>query len=218
MGRLCLLRHGRPDEQGLPRFLGQTDLPLAETGRRQSVWWRERLGRIEFSRIVTSDLSRARETAGIIAGADRQRIEPLAALREVYLGEWENRLFSEVRESTPALWNARGRDLGGFRPPGGESFDDLQRRVIPVVRNLLATGGGNILVVAHAGVNRVILCDILGMPLNRMFSLAQDHGCLNLIETHPSGMRVRALNLTPELMTDVGTGSGGDKPPAGLWA
>lgn len=204
MGRLFLLRHGRPAGDGFRRFLGQTDLPLGELGRRQAAWWRERLRHIGFSRIVTSDLIRARETADIIAGRNRQRIEPLAALREIHLGDWENRLFSEIQETAPELWSARGRNLGGFRPPGGESFEDLQRRVVPVARNLFSENGENILMVAHAGVNRVILGDLLEMPLSRIFSLAQDYCCLNLIETHPSGMRVRALNLAPEVMTDLG--------------
>ena len=204
MRRLFLLRHGRPDGDDLRRFLGQTDLTLGDRGRRQAAWWRERLGQIEFSRIVTSDLIRASETADIIAGRNRQPIEPLAALREIHLGDWENRLFSEIQQSAPQLWSARGRNLGGFRPPGGESFEDLQRRVAPVARNLFSQDGENILVVAHAGVNRVILGDLLGMPLSRIFSLAQDYCCLNLIETHPSGMRVRALNLAPEVLTDLG--------------
>jgi probable phosphoglycerate mutase len=201
---LFLMRHGRPRGDGAKRFLGQTDVPLDKHGRRQAGWWCECLRRIPFSRIVSSDLARARESAEIIAGnANRRRVEPLAALREIRLGDWENRTFEEIRQAYPAQWQARGRDPEGFRPAGGESFGDLRRRVTPVVYAMLAADSGPLLVVAHAGVNRVILCDILGISLRRMFLLAQDHGCLNLIQAQPTGPRVKTLNLAPDLLAQL---------------
>ncbi len=202
MARLFLMRHGRTADDGVKRFVGQTDPPLGAAGRRQAAWWRERLKGIGFARIVSSDLARARETAEIIAGRRQPRVEPRAALREIHLGAWENRTLAEVRQTLPEEWHARGRDLPGFRPPGGESFGDLQRRVAPEADGLLAAGA-DILVVAHAGVNRVILCGIMGLPLSRLFTLAQDHACLNLLEAHPSGPRVTALNLAPDLLAEL---------------
>jgi probable phosphoglycerate mutase len=198
------MRHGRPHGDDARRFLGQTDVPLDERGRRQAAWWEKRLRCIPFSRMVTSDLARARESADIIAGdRNRPRVEPLPSLREIRLGDWENRTFQAIRQEFPSQWQARGRDLEGFRPPGGESFGDLRRRVVPVVQAMLAADNGPLLVMAHAGVNRVILCDLLGIPLSRLFALAQDHACLNLIEAHPPGPRIRALNLAPGLLAEL---------------
>jgi broad specificity phosphatase PhoE len=57
--------------------------------------------------------------------------------------------------------------------------------------------GDRIAVVAHGAVNRVILCHYLGLPLNRIFSLGQKHGAMNLIELHSGRAVVSLLNWQP---------------------
>ncbi|MBI5896369.1 MAG: histidine phosphatase family protein, partial [Desulfobacterales bacterium] len=88
----------------------------------------------------------------------------------------------------------RGRDLEGYRPPGGESFGDLRSRVVPAFERIIAQATANILIVGHAGVNRVILCHLLGMPLAHLFRLGQDYAGLNIIEPHAAECRVLAIN------------------------
>jgi probable phosphoglycerate mutase len=88
-------------------------------------------------------------------------------------------------------------DFGGYRPPEGESFRDLQKRVLPVFKEIVSAARGNVLIVAHAGVNRVVLCHVLGMPINHLFRIAQDYGCLNVIETRGNLFSVTSLNARP---------------------
>jgi probable phosphoglycerate mutase len=191
------MRHGRIAPQVPWRFVGQRDLPLDETGRRQAQLVRERLREIEIGRIVSSDLGRAMETARIVAAGKDLTIEAEPALREIHLGEWEGLSVNEVQAAFPGEYERRGRDLEGVRPAGGESFRDLLDRVLPVFEALAAGPAPSTLIVAHAGVNRVILCHLLGMPLSNLLGLGQDYGCLNVIGATSGRRRLDLLNLPP---------------------
>jgi probable phosphoglycerate mutase len=189
---IYLFRHGAVDAAGR-RFVGQWDVPLNREGERQARYWRDRFRDIPWAGVWSSDLERARRTAEIISGVSAREIPEL---RELHLGEWEGRLLSEVRERWPAQWRRRGERMATFRPPGGESFADLQRRAMPAFRGI-ATQPGPLLVVAHAGVNRVILCRLLAMPVAALFQLGQDHGGLNRIDPARRPFRVVSVNWPP---------------------
>jgi probable phosphoglycerate mutase len=196
--KILLLRHGeslrKTDEK---RFVGQTDLPLSRMGRRQAQCWREWLADVPIAHIISSDLSRCVETAHILATNRPLIVESLADLREIDLGGWDGITFRRVREHWPDAFRQRGTEMARFRPPGGESFLDLQQRVVPIFEQAVDQAGGNLLVVAHAGVNRMILCHLLGMPAQHLFRIAQDDGAMNLIGRHAHGYRVQAINLQP---------------------
>ncbi|MEZ4525768.1 MAG: histidine phosphatase family protein [Desulfobacterales bacterium] len=183
-------RHCRALKNGL----SVTDIPLSEKGIQQALNWRRAFEHISFDRICSSDLIRSHETAQRIC-PDRE-IELFPQLREINLGEWEGLAMSEVRARFPEAWAARGGDMSGYRPPRGESFADLSQRVLPVFENIaLNSQEKNILIVSHAGVNRVILCHILGMPLARLFSIDQEYGALNIIHCEENLWKVSGMNL-----------------------
>jgi probable phosphoglycerate mutase len=191
-----LLRHGEPDLTGERRFVGQVDPPLNERGLEQAHLWRRELASEEFDRICCSDLIRSHQTAEIISGDQSKRLTVVPQLREINLGAWDGLFMSEVQDRFPLEWKRRGENLTGFRPPGGESFADLQGRVVPQFDDLVANTSGKMLVVGHAGVNRVWLCHILGIPLNNLFRLAQEYGRLSIVDYSRESLRLMALNLT----------------------
>lgn len=190
-----LLRHGdsRPDE--VRRFIGQTDHPLNDTGRAQAEWWRRKLSHIPFSQICCSDLNRAAETARIIGRRIRAPLTVLPQLAEINLGRWDGMPVSEVRRLFPLEYERRGADLAGYRPAGGESFADLAVRVLPAFEGIVQQSSGNLLVVGHAGVNRTILCHLLGMPPANLFRLEQGYGCLNVLDFAAGSLSVRHVNI-----------------------
>ncbi len=107
--------------------------------------------------VVSSDLSRAVDTADAIAGG-RRRLAPLPALREFNFGAWEDRAFAEIAAEDPVAVRAFWDRPGETRPPGGESWNDLRARVDAAADALLAEHGGqDIVAVAHYG---VILCQV----------------------------------------------------------
>jgi len=112
-------------------------------------------------------------------GALRVQTDP--RLREIDAGLWEWLTFEEAATRFPEQYAERERDLVGYRFPGGESFRDLRERVVPAFLEIVDSGGANILVVAHLGVNRVLLCEFLGLPLEELFSIKQEYGGLSLI-------------------------------------
>ncbi|MGE4298489.1 MAG: histidine phosphatase family protein [Desulfovibrionaceae bacterium] len=199
-GMVLLLRHGRIPQVSPRRFVGQTDPPLDNVGRAQAEAVRRRLEDTPLARVVSSDLRRALDTAAIVCRGREMRIEPEPALREICLGAWEGLTVDEVRARFPGAYEARGQDMAHARPEGGESFADLDARAWPVFARVARTAhaAGATLVVAHAGVNRVLLCHALGMPLAHLFRLGQDYCCLNVIQPAHHGFVLHGLNQLQE--------------------
>lgn len=194
---LYLVRHGAialPTERS---YIGQIDTPLSEEGVAQTQALRKWLQTVRFARVISSDLQRTQRTAEMIASDSDCGLEADRDLREISLGKWEGRNFSEVQQRFPVEFAARGRDIENWRPPGGESFADCRERVMGALRSILDNTRGNILLVAHAGVNRLILCDVLGVAVANLHSIGQDYGCLNIIEFSATRTRLKLLNFTP---------------------
>jgi len=196
-GRIFLMRHGDSRKDSVRRYIGQSDDPLNDRGREQAAWWRAKLAPIRFSRVFCSDLARSMQTARIVMAGSGETISSLPELREISLGDWEGLAIGDVRAGKPAEYAERGLRPDLHRPPGGESFADLRNRVVPVFLDIAGREEGTILVIGHAGVNRVILCHVLGMPLKNIFLLGQDYGCLNLFGRGNGRVRVDALNHRP---------------------
>jgi probable phosphoglycerate mutase len=194
---LYLVRHGAIISVAGKAFIGQTEAPLSEEGVEQAWALRQWLEPVRFSRLVSSDLSRSLRTARIIRGRRITSLEAMPALREISLGEWEGFSFQEIKQKFPEDYAARGRDIENWRPPGGESFADCQARVNSALAQIGAGSQGNILLVAHAGVNRLLLCSALGIPVRNLHVIGQDYGCLNIIEYAPDRTRVRLMNYIP---------------------
>jgi len=193
---IYLVRHGAVRTEGKgKRFIGQLDLPLSQEGIQQIQQLKGELRGTQFSAIFCSDLTRSLETAAILAGMqDNLTPAPRSELREINLGQWEGLTFEEVRTRCAEAFEERGRDLVHYQPPGGESFLDCTKRVIPAFYDLLHATRGNILIAGHAGVNRILLCQVLGMSLENLFEINQDYGCLNVIPYRDGTFRLEMLN------------------------
>jgi alpha-ribazole phosphatase len=195
-GRLLFLRHGAiQSHAGGRRYIGQTDVPLSAAGQRQADQWAAYFAATDPpAAIFCSDLDRCQQTARKIAARCGLESQMMPELREVDLGSWEGERFDTVKKRFPQAFQQRGEQIADHRPPGGESFRDLQRRAWPVFESLAQNLQGSRLIVTHAGVIRVVLCRLLGMPLENLFSIGQAYGALNIIEVRPGGCRVQAMN------------------------
>lgn len=144
MSRLFLVRHGPTHAKSM---VGWTDLPADLSDRAA-------LGRLDAflpqqAHIVSSDLSRAIETANAIQGS-RQRLDHVADLREIHFGDWELKTHHEVadRDHMMAFWD----QPGDIRAPNGESWNEMVTRVDNAVDSLLGQiNGGDLVVVCHFG-------------------------------------------------------------------
>lgn len=193
---IYLLRHGEIQTGNEFRLVGQRDLPLTELGRRQARWWQKELVDVQWEGVYSSDLQRTRWFAATIAGIAEGQVATEPELREILLGQWEGLSRAELEEQYPEQWAARGQDIAGYRTPGGESFKDVQRRALPALQRIAAGHeAGDVLVVAHAGVNRVILSHLLGQNINDLFDIDQAYACLNLLAVNGDELTAMTVNL-----------------------
>lgn len=152
------VRHGESEGNAAGMFTGQSDSPLTERGRRQAEAVAEELAKIRFDRIVSSDLSRTRDTAEVIARRQSAKVEVIPELREIDVGERTGKPFDEAR-GLPN-WT----DDGFVAWPGGETLELVLARVLGVIDRLVRESPGQtILVVGHGGINRILLSHFLGI-------------------------------------------------------
>lgn len=199
MRRIHLIRHGAVAGDGHRRYLGRTDLAMSEAGIAQIAALAEVFATMApFDVVWCSDLDRARRTAEILAAARGIPIRVDARLREIDMGDWEGLDRAALRRADPEAHAARGRDLFGFRPPGGESFADVQARLLPVWAEIAdEAGDARIAVAGHAGVHRLLLCHILGMPPANLFRLPKTYGHVDVLERTGDGWVARLVDAGP---------------------
>ncbi len=196
--RVYLVRHGDVsyfDEHGRPVRPGT--VPLNAEGRRQAEAGARELAGVPLDRVVVSDLRRSIETATILAAGRGLKLEIIEALREIQPGRLADIPATTTAEAFIGAFGAGiDRDV---RFLGGETFGSLIDRVLPCFLGLLAdTTWRHLLIVAHGGVNRVILAHALGRGLDGVGALEQDPGCLNILDIADDGRcLVRLVNHTP---------------------
>ncbi|HEV2248986.1 MAG TPA: histidine phosphatase family protein [Candidatus Limnocylindria bacterium] len=149
---LYLVRHGESEANAAAVFAGQTDSPLTARGREQAAVVASALRPVHFDRIVSSTLSRTRDTAAKIAAGRGIPVETFADLQEIDLGEAAGKPFDEVR-------GLPGYERDGFHQwPGGESLEQVVERAMRVIDRLVAEGPGTtICIVGHGGVTRILV-------------------------------------------------------------
>ena len=154
---LLVLRHGQTTWNAERRWQGWADAPLSELGRRQAVDAGAHLAGLGFTRVCSSDLSRARDTASLIAGALGMDapvvVEP--ALRERDVGSFSGRTIEELLVAYPGSFDPETKRVLSI--PDGEDDDALWRRVSPALTALAERHTDDrLLVISHGGVIRTI--------------------------------------------------------------
>lgn len=185
--RIWLVRHGLTAWNTAQRFCGQSNVPLLSSGRVQARWLARRLHTTTLVACYSSDLSRAYETAEIIAGSGTPPlpIQALAAWREIHFGAWEGLTYAEIVARFPAALDFFRGSLEAA-PPAGESLLQLRQRVLEGLRLLTEAcrtlPAGDILLVSHGGPLRVLLSCVLELPLERQWQFALDPGSLSALD------------------------------------
>jgi len=197
--KLFLLRHGDVDVPG-KIFYGQMDVPLSEAGKERSRKTAEYLSKFGINRIISSDLSRCMYFAEAIRynEGNNKKIESFKGLRELDFGKWTGLTWEEIEREYPGELTKRYANLPHYSPPEGESLSSVQSRVMEIVNNIInsAINGENIAIVAHGGVNRCIISNLMGYSLGRFFIVEQDYCCINIIDFYSVNVVIKSLNLT----------------------
>jgi broad specificity phosphatase PhoE len=153
-----LVRHGESEANAAHRFAGRTDSPLTERGRQQAEAVAEALAKVHFDRIVSSPLSRCRDTALVIARRHQLPLDLEPDLAEIDVGEKTGLPFDEVK----GLPEWRDDDFVAW--PRGETLDQVLSRAHRVITRIAAENAGQrVLVVGHGGVTRILMSHFLGL-------------------------------------------------------
>ncbi len=179
--RLHFVRDGRAFG-GEGRCIGHTDLQLSASGRRACRQLAYAMPEMD-ARLISSDLRRAQATAVLLSTAP---ITTEPRLREMHFGDWDGRSWAELDLESPSDPDAWSEDWPSIRAPGGESFDDVVRRVSAWLATL-PRDAGDYLVVAHAGSIRAAAVALLGISPSRAFSLALEHATVSTFELSNRG-------------------------------
>lgn len=179
--KVYLLRHGSIDHGIEKRYIGHTDVPLDELGFEQAYTLRDHFKQIPIDAVFTSPLKRCLQTTEVLCEGKQMPYTTVEALSEINMGDWENVSVAHMKEYYPKLYAKRGEDLEHFTPTHGESFHAMAKRVRKAFEKIVHEASGSIIIVAHAGVNRMILTHLFGIEINDMFSIIQPYGCVNAL-------------------------------------
>ena len=187
---IYLLRHGQTEWNVGGRYLGRTDIPLSEKGISQAQDAAKQLSGISFTAIYSSPLERAFHTAQIVGGG-----KPVISddrLLETDFGAWEGKTKDEIMKDDAVIVESWEDDPSNTKAgTTGETALDLIKRVAGFFHSLHQQyQEGNILVVAHNGVNRFYLAHKLGMPLKNYHQLIQDNSTVTLFTLDKQEMLV----------------------------
>jgi alpha-ribazole phosphatase len=203
MTRLLLVRHGETELQSSLRFWGRTDVALGTIGLHQAEQLRDRLAMEHIDAIYSSELKRAADTAGIIATRHNLKVTTCPELREVDFGRLEGLEFNEIHSQFPEveqMWITRNPTLAY---PEGESLLDFENRVSAFDARLKKhRADETILVVAHAGVLRTLICRLLELEMKNRWNIKVDLASLSIIETYPEINMLCLLNDVSHLMAE----------------
>lgn len=169
--KVYLVRHGHIDTGSEKRYIGQTNLPLDALGLEQAHALSEYFQSIALDAVFSSPLMRCVQTTHMITPFYHE----VEAFREINMGTWENMPLREIKARDPQGFEERGRNIEHFAPPKAESFGMLSKRVLAAFHTLTQNYHGTVLIVAHAGVNRVILRELLGIAFEDIFSIDQPY-------------------------------------------
>lgn len=188
-----LLRHG---DIGLEEKLcvGSTDIGLSDRGVIRAKILRDFFEDFLIEAVYSTGLKRSDETAHIIS-AGRRRLRLCQKLSEIKMGVWDGLDFKTIKQLYPKEYENRGKDIYNYAVSGGESFKACFERAWPAFCEILEKTHGDIIIVGHAGVNRLILSYILQRPVEEMFSIRQDYGCINVIKDEGGMLSVLKTNM-----------------------
>lgn len=195
MTKLIIVRHGQTLWNLERKYQGHSDIALTDTGLKQAQAVAERLADEAVAAVYASDLSRAYKTAGYIAAKHNLTVHTVPELREIKFGDWEGLTYEEISVRWPGLLGKLWTTPDELQIPGGETFHQLKARAYTAIEKIVADHPDQtVAVVAHGGTIGTILCAVLDIHLNHVWSIRQDNTAVNIIEYYDGRPTITLLN------------------------
>jgi broad specificity phosphatase PhoE len=180
MATLILVRHGETVWNVEKIYRGRADVNLDEVGIKQAELLSKYLSNWELEAIYSSPLRRAIDTANIIARYQKIGVHIVEGLIDFDYGEWQSLPEQEAKRLYLTLHNEWHNNPHKVKMPGGESLEDVRRRAIEVVNDVLSKYQGSVVLVSHRVVIKVLICSLLGLDNSHFWNIKQDVGGITI--------------------------------------
>ena len=198
--RLLLVRHAETAWNRERRYQGRTDTSLSEAGLVQAERAARAMAASGLAAVYSSPLRRARDTAAAIAKPHGLDVRVAEAFGEIHFGRWEGLTLDEARALDPAFYDKWLDAPDALVPPGGESLTDLRARALGGLAAMRGEHGeATVCLVTHAMVARVLILEALGLPLDRMWSVAVSATGISELEFRDDWTALHRMNTRMHL-------------------
>lgn len=188
---LFLLRHGDTGYGG--RYIGTTDLPIANHARKQIRKASLSLQNHKIELTYCSPMLRCQQTLDYLTLDCPVKYDE--QIKEIDFGLWEKRSFSEIEKDNQELINHWVSDFASFSFPEGESVELFRKRISKFISTLYERPEKKILIVSHGGVIRHMICLLLNLPLEKYISFDIKPGTYSSLELFEDGATLTGLNM-----------------------
>jgi phosphoserine phosphatase len=201
MTTLIIVRHGHTALNDGDRFRGRTDTPLDDRGLREAEITAHAIAkRWKLSAVYTSSVSRAHVTGEIIGKPFGLPAIDEPGILDMDYGEWTGLTFDEARAHDPEQFRFCMEKSSAFRPPKGESFEELRERSLAAVKSIAQRHPNqSVAIVSHNVVNRVILLGFLETSTDLFWRMHQGTCAINVIEYDGKGYGIELINDTSHI-------------------
>jgi probable phosphoglycerate mutase len=200
---ILLVRHGQTSTTGKVLPGRAKGLHLADAGRAQAERAAARIAELQrVDGVYSSPLERARETAAPIASATGSKVHVDKGLLECDFGQWTGASLRRLMRKRE--WATVQRAPSTFRFPDGESFTEMQHRVVTTLDRLRdAHPGGTVVCVSHADPIKAVLAHALGSHLDQFQRIVISTGSISVVSWSMLGPIVLAVNTTGGSLTEL---------------
>ncbi len=197
MPTLLLIRHGENDYLAHNKLPGQLpDIHLNKRGVEQAAKLDETLNKLPIKAIYTSPLERAIETAAPLASSLGLKIQVRPELTDIDVGSWTGRSWKVLGRTK--IWKVIQKSPSQFRFPDGETFVEVQERVVSVLERIKRSHKDKLIaVIFHADPIKLAVTHYLGMPFDHFQRLSASTGSVTILNLDEQTVKLLALNLIP---------------------
>ncbi len=199
MLRLYFMRHGETVWNTERRYQGMTDIELSEEGLRQAECAAKRFKNIKIDKIYASPLKRAMKTAEKIAAEKGLEIISEDDFREIHFGEWEGKTVPELTEKYGESYTNFIREPHKYGFPGEGSVENVINRIKPGIDRLIAEDEGNVLIVSHGGIIRLMIMYIMGLDSSWFTKMWINNTGVSIVEIKNDRRLLLTLNDSAHL-------------------
>ncbi len=200
MLKLIIVRHAESEWNPVGRYQGLLDPELSERGKKQAEVLSEELKKENIARVYSSPLKRTYETARVIARKLGVPLEREERIIEIDHGKWSGLLVEEVKRKYPEEFELWLKEPHSIKFEGGESLEDVYRRVSDFLKDLKEKHENEtVVVVSHTVPIRCMFCALLGVDLSKFWSFGCDNASYSVILMEDGRNIIQKLNITCHL-------------------